>query len=424
MKIYIKLLLFTFISIVYCENTFAQTRIKIETILKGEVVGRPNSKNLLLVKAFDDVRHDRIATIPIVDGEFEYILISEEISAYELIFEEEFYAGMMKPIRFFSENATVIFKLNDSELFENNEIKGGEINKSHQNFQNKIVFAFSKKSNIIQQQYKGIPFEKLFSEAYIKVIEKLKNAKTQEEKVPIYKEMETLRKKGLDKSELGEERDNKSKALYKVYINDKYKYIEDNHNIVSYSLLIDDLIGIKYNETDEALIRKSFKMLREKYPNHSYTKLGANLLHALKDLKIGGQYVNFIAPDIKGNKFELKSVLEKNKIVLLDLWATWCGPCIAKTRLAKPVYEKYKDKGFAILGVAGEHKTLDAYKSFIEKEKWEWQQLIELNKQNQIWEKYNVMNGGGGMFLITGSGEILAVNPSAEEVETILKERL
>ena len=134
--------------------------------------------------------------------------------------------------------------------------------------------------------------------------------------------------------------------------------------------------------------------------------------------------MNFKAPDIHGNMFELKSILKKHKVVLLDLWATWCGPCIAKTRLVKPVYDKYKDNGFTILGVAGEHKTLDAYKNFMAKEQWEWQQLIELDKENKIWEKYNVINGGGGMFLIAGSGEILAVNPSAEEVASILKDRL
>lgn len=422
MKLYKTLflcLLFTFFTY---QTLMAQTAIK--TVIQGEIIDRPNSKNLLLVKAFDDARHDKIATIPIVEGKFEYALNSGEILAYELIFEEEFYDGAMRPITFFAENDTLLFMLNASEKFMDNKIEGGKLNQKLNNFNSKIRNVFYDKYQSIETEYKDVPREKLVSAAYLQVIEKLKNAETQEERVPIYKEMESLRKCDLDKSELGMEKYEKGKLLYDSYLKDKYNYIVNNLDEVSYYMVIDDLMGIEYNNADETLIRKAHKVLKEKFPNHSYTKLGTNLLHALKDLKPGGHYVNFTAPDVDGNTFEFKSVLEKNKVVLLDLWATWCGPCIAKTRLVKPVYEKYKDKGFTILGVAGEFKNLDRYHKFMDKELWEWQQLIELDKQNGIWEKYNVMNGGGGMFLIAGTGEVLAVNPSAEEVEAILEKRL
>jgi len=420
MKLYKILLFFAILSVFSFQTCLAQN----VTTLKGKVIDRQNSKNLLLVKAFDDARHDKIATIPIINGEFEYTLTSNEVAAYELIFEEEYYAGMMKPVIFFSENVTVKLELNDSELFEKNEIIGGKSNTDYKNFQNKVYTDFYGKVKLVQEEYKDVPYDEMCSDDYNDVRQRLKNAKTQEEKIPIYKEMEDLRKNGLDKSELGKKREAKNKILFNEFTRLKYEYINNKLVIVSFYMIIDDLIGIKYNNADETSIRKSFKLLSEKFPDHSYAKLGASLLHALKDLKPGGQYVNFIAPDINGNAFELKSVLDKNKVVLLDLWATWCGPCIAKTRLVKPVYEKYKERGFTILGVAGEHKTLDTYKRFIAKEQWEWQQLIELDKQNGIWEKYNIMNSGGGMFLIAGSGEILAVDPSAKEVEAILEKRL
>ena len=415
---------FVLLFVLSFEMLFAQNETTIKTSIYGEVIDRPNSKNLLLVKAFDDARHDKIATIPIIDGKFEYILNSDEILAFELIFEEEFYKGAMMPITFFSENDILRLKLNDSEKFLENKIEGGKLNHKLNHFNTTIKEKFYDKYKSIEEEYKDIQREQFFSEAYHEVITKLKNAKTQEEKVPVYKEMESLQKSGLDKSELGKEKYAKSKILFDAYLKDKYDYIINNLDEVSFHMVIEDLMGIKYNNVDEALIRNAFKVLKEKFSNHSYTKLGANLLHALKDLKPGGQYVNFTATDINGNTFEFKSVLEKNKVVLLDLWATWCGPCIAKTRLVKPIYEKYKDKGFTILGVAGEFESLGRYHKFMKKEQWEWQQLIELDKQNGIWEKYNVMNGGGGMFLIAGSGEVLAVNPSAEEVDAILKKRL
>ncbi|WP_242131914.1 TlpA disulfide reductase family protein [Aestuariivivens marinum] len=424
MTYYRILFLCFFISIFGTESINAQDETAIKTIIKGEVFNRPQSKNLLLVKAFDDARFDKIATISIVNGKFDYTLSSNEVQAYKLIFEEEFYAGAMKPITFFAEDDVLVMKLHDSENFLENKIEGGVLNSTFNKFNEKTNAVFYSKYMAIEEEYKDIPREKLFSETYHKIIQKLKDAKSHEEKIPIYKEMENLQSSGLDKSELGEEKYAKSKRLFDAYLKDKYHYIKSNLDMVSLYMVIDDLMGIKYNNVDISLIRNAFKKLSEAFPNHSYTNLGASLLHALNDLKPGGQYVNFIAPDINGNMFELNSILKKNKVVLLDLWATWCGPCIAKTRLVKPVYEKYKDKGFTILGVAGEYKTLDRYNKFMEKEQWEWQQLIELNKQNSIWEKYNVMNGGGGMFLIASTGEILAVNPSAEEVEAILEKQL
>jgi len=201
-----------------------------------------------------------------------------------------------------------------------------------------------------------------------------------------------------------------------------YTYIKTKENIVSYHLLIDDLIYRDDIDLDSFI--ETYYVLREKYPDHPYNSLAGNLLNAKKMSSVGSQYVNFSAPDIDGNNIELKSILDDNQVVLLDLWATWCGPCILHTRKMIPVYDKYSDKGFTILGVAGEVKNLDRYKVFMKKEGWVWKNLIELDKQNGIWEKYGVLNSGGGMFLIDKSGEILAVNPDAEEVEEILKEKL
>ncbi|KFC57588.1 hypothetical protein FEM08_36350 [Flavobacterium gilvum] len=89
-----------------------------------------------------------------------------------------------------------------------------------------------------------------------------------------------------------------------------------------------------------------------------------------------------------------------------------------------PVYEKYKDKGFVIVGVAGEFKNTDAYKIAIAKDKYPWLNLIELDNKNGIWNKYNISNSGGSTFLIDSKGKILAIHPDAEQLEKILKELL
>lgn len=53
-----------------------------------------------------------------------------------------------------------------------------------------------------------------------------------------------------------------------------------------------------------------------------------------------------------------------------------------------------------------------------------WMNLIELNDKAQIWSKYGIPNAAGSTFLVDNTGRILAINPSAEEVETILEQTL
>ena len=55
--------------------------------------------------------------------------------------------------------------------------------------------------------------------------------------------------------------------------------------------------------------------------------------------------------------------------------------------------------------------------------KFPWKNLVELDDQNQIWLKYNIPNSGGRVFLIAETGEILAIDPEADQVREILEKK-
>lgn len=134
-------------------------------------------------------------------------------------------------------------------------------------------------------------------------------------------------------------------------------------------------------------------------------------------------FVDFSAPTIEGTIVTASDIVT-GKVALLDMWASWCGPCRVTSKSYIPIYEKYKDKGFVILGVANEFKNTNAFEKAIEKDRYPWLNLIEMDNKNRIWNKYNISNSGGSTFLVNSKGVIVAVNPDAEALDKLLEELL
>jgi peroxiredoxin len=89
-----------------------------------------------------------------------------------------------------------------------------------------------------------------------------------------------------------------------------------------------------------------------------------------------------------------------------------------------PVYKEFKNLGFEIVGVTRGYGDADNLNKSIKKENYPWINLIDKDNQNRVWEKYSISNRGGGTFLITSSGKIIAIDISAVEVKQKLTELL
>lgn len=64
------------------------------------------------------------------------------------------------------------------------------------------------------------------------------------------------------------------------------------------------------------------------------------------------QAFDFEVADQKGNRVKLSDVYKPNKYTLIDLWASWCGPCRRENPNVVAVFSKYKEKGFGVFGVS------------------------------------------------------------------------
>lgn len=115
----------------------------------------------------------------------------------------------------------------------------------------------------------------------------------------------------------------------------------------------------------------------------------------------------------------------KDKVVYLDLWASWCGPCRAETPSFKILHDKYKnDKRIAFVSVAV-HDGINEWKKALEEDKPDWIQLID--KEGVVWKSY-VANSIPKFILINKLGNIVnfdAPRPSSgEEIEKLLNQEI
>jgi len=126
-------------------------------------------------------------------------------------------------------------------------------------------------------------------------------------------------------------------------------------------------------------------------------------------------------PDMEGQPVSLDSL--RGKVVLLDFWASWCGPCRANNPNLVMLYDKFRGKGFEILGVSIDKSKAD-WKKAIEKDGLSWLQVLDPGGWNaQSTEVYGV-DAIPASFLIDKKGVIRGVNLDGRELEASIRKLL
>ncbi len=137
--------------------------------------------------------------------------------------------------------------------------------------------------------------------------------------------------------------------------------------------------------------------------------------------EIGQTYTDITLPNVAGEDVSLKSVVEKNRYVLLDFWASWCRPCMGEMPHLLDAYAKFHNKGFEIYGVSLDESG-DAWKNTIEKQGMKWVNVSEVAGWNTPAVQDYSVNSIPANFLIDSEGKIVAKNLRGEALVEMLKE--
>lgn len=159
------------------------------------------------------------------------------------------------------------------------------------------------------------------------------------------------------------------------------------------------------------------KTLESKYPNSFYVRIFHNDAQNMERVAIGNMAPEITLPDTSGNTVTLSSF--KGKVVLIDFWASWCGPCRASLPHVVEIYKKYKDKGFTVLSVSLD-KDKDHWVDAIHKFKLTWTQVSDLKYwDSKVVSLYN-FSSIPHTVLVSPDGKIIAKDLS----ETAMDEEI
>lgn len=393
--------------------------------ISGTVVDRPESKYAILLEAGKNFRTSPCIAIQIVDGKFAYTLKDDMPRVYDLTFDDEYSKGMCKTRSFFTGNGYVEFTCGDSDLDKIEPFKSDlPDNMLYLNIEETLDNKYCGQLNDVNEQISPL-FED--NSAYTleiqTLLKQMESAESDEEKAKSRELFFQYQKGPKEKMYSKDYLDLEKKGRDIIWSRDSLK-----RTLISRS---PTLVGLNYIKTAVLYNNESYEgiqgyielfesLYKDNMMDHPYTKEIAEMIEAM-EVKAGNKYPDYKVTREDGSTEQISSLIKGN-VAVVDLWASWCGPCRKHSKELIPLYEKYKDKGFKVVAIAREQADCKAMNEAMETDGYPWESFVDLNDQDKVWRINGAGNSGGKIILVDSNGMIVGTDlPNSEIMEFIEK---
>ena len=162
-------------------------------------------------------------------------------------------------------------------------------------------------------------------------------------------------------------------------------------------------------------------LVNKAWPNTAKAEEFNKMAEVGKRIAMGAKYPDIELTNKEGKKVKLSEYVPEGKYVMLEFWASWCGPCRAEIPHLREVYKEYKDKGFEIVSISIDRKDED-WKKAMKEENMVWTQLNDPGEFNgPVAKVYNVQ-GVPTCILLDKEGRIFKTDMRGAQLDAVLEE--